>query len=101
NRLAMFYLARDRHAEAEAELRRALLLTPDNAALYVNLGVVYVRAGNDDGAREMFERSVALGPTYPAYTNLGTLYLHAGRYRDAMNACEQALRINDRDYRVW
>ena len=40
-------------------------------------------------------------PSGSAYSNLGTVYFYLARYNDAVQSYEQALKINDRDYRLW
>jgi serine/threonine-protein kinase len=53
------------------------------------------------GARQAFEKSLALAPTYAAYSNLGGAYFDDGNYTKAAEHFEKAVEINDRDYRPW
>ena len=50
-----------RFAEAQVELQRCLELTPDDIGLMVSLGQSLHHLGDLTGAKENFERSVALG----------------------------------------
>ena len=52
-------------------------------------------------AEQMYQKSIALAPSYAAYANLGYLYLQEQKYPDAASAEEKALQTNDRDYLVW
>ena len=40
-------------------------------------------------------------PDYAAATNLGVIYYNQKRYAETVVMTEQALRINDKDYRLW
>jgi tetratricopeptide (TPR) repeat protein len=48
----------------------------------------------------MWERSVAIRPTYAAVSNLGTYYFDRGRYADAARAFERAVALMPNDFRV-
>jgi tetratricopeptide (TPR) repeat protein len=49
----------------------------------------------------MWERSVALRPTYAAVSNLGTYYFDRGRYTDAARSFERAVTLMPNEHRVW
>jgi serine/threonine-protein kinase len=57
--------------------------------------------GRDEEAVRSLERAMALRPTYGAAANLGAIEFDAGRYARAARAFEEALKIDDHDYRVW
>ncbi len=101
NALGSFYTRQSRYPEAADAFRRILDLTPDNAAAYSNLGVVLNRMQDRAGARRMYEKSIALNPSYSTYTNLAGLYYMDSDYTHAAGAYEKALKLNDRDYRTW
>jgi len=104
NAFAAFLDDHQRYDEAIAQYRHAIELTPDNAALYLNLGAVYIDKGDSKGfaeAEKMLRKSLALGPSYPAYSNLGYLYLQQQRYAEAAGSLEKALQLNDKDYLIW
>ena len=101
NSLGAFYFRRARYRDAEVQFRRVLELTPDNAAAYSNLGVVLSKLGDTAGARAMYEKSIALNPTYGAYANLANLYSADGQYSLAVDTYRKALELNDKDYRQW
>ena len=92
-----------RYGEAVVQYRHAIQLTPDNAALYLNLGAAYsdMGAAHYGDAEQMLLKSIALEPSYAAYTNLGYLYNEQHRYTEAASATEKALQLNDKDYMVW
>ena len=103
NSYAVFLHEHQRYDEAIAEYKHAIQLTPDNAPLYLNLGAVYSSMGSKyyPESEQMYQKSIALSPSYAAYANLGYLYLQEQKYPDAAAAEEKALQINDRDYLVW
>jgi serine/threonine-protein kinase len=101
NSLGAFYFRHARYQDAEVQFRRVLELTPDNAAAYSNLGVVLSKLGDTAGARTMYEKSIALSPTYGAYANLANLYSAEQRYSLAADTYRKALKLNDKDYRQW
>ncbi len=103
NHFANFLDAHQRYDEAIAQFHHAIDLTPDNAALYLNLGGVYIDMGDKHypEAEQLLRKSLAIEPGYPAYTNLGYLYLQQQKYSEAADALEKALQLNDRDYLTW
>jgi serine/threonine protein kinase/tetratricopeptide (TPR) repeat protein len=104
NSLGNFYEVNGRHLEAIARYRRALELTPDNSVLYTNLGAAFLNSGDPTLLIESemaFKKSVSIHPTYAAYANLGNLYGLQHRFRDSIDASQEALSINDQDYEVW
>jgi len=104
NSLALFYDRQNRFDDSIAQLKRAAVLTPDNAQVFLNLGAVYSDTGdprNFPAAEAALKKSLALGPSYPAYANLGFLYSLTERWADAASMTEKALQMNDKDYQVW
>jgi hypothetical protein len=60
-----------------------------------NLGTVYLRLDRRAEAEGAFLRTLDAAPYYaPAWANLGTLYLAAGDERRAVEALEEAVRID-------
>jgi eukaryotic-like serine/threonine-protein kinase len=104
NSLGNFYDRQGKYPEAIAQLQHAAELTPDNAVIDINLAAAYLDRGNpqDLPAVEVaLKKSIALGPSYPAYANLGFLYLNEKRYAESVATTEKALQLNDKDYLVW
>ncbi len=104
NTLGLFYDRQGKYQDAIAQLKQALALTPDNAQVYFNLGAVYLDTGDPkyrSDAEAALQKSIALGPTAPAYANLGYLYLQQRRWAESATATEKALQINDREVTAW
>ena len=58
-------------------------LVPEHYAALLNLGTVFEVTGKSPEAITMYQRSIAIHPTYMGYSNLGTAYSRAKRYTDA------------------
>jgi eukaryotic-like serine/threonine-protein kinase len=104
NNLGAFYERQGRYADAVAQYRHVIELTPDNATAYSNLGVVYLNLGDPKSLTEAeaaLKKSIQLTPSYGAFANLGLLYFLQKRYADSAETTAQALKINDKDWRVW
>lgn len=101
NNLGIYYLNQGQFDNAVVQYKQVTKLTPDNFGGFNNLGGTYLRTGQLEEARQMFKRSIEINPNYPAYSNLGILYYFQQDYPKAVAAYEQALELNDSDYRVW
>ena len=101
NRLGNFYASHGRYQDAERQLREVITLTPENFWGYINLGALYFSMGNQGRAREMFERSLAVKPSFVAYSNLGTLAFVERNWAQATASFEKALALDQSDYVLW
>ncbi|MEO7166489.1 MAG: tetratricopeptide repeat protein, partial [Chthoniobacterales bacterium] len=81
-------------AAAEAELRRALELAPQNAAVTSNLATVLSYLGRLDEAVALEQRAIALEPLRTAsYFNLALYLTLVGRYDEAEAAVRKAIAL--------
>lgn len=101
NNLGSFYFRQKKFVEAETQFRKVIELTPDNWAAYSNLGNALKRQGKSREALDAFDKANAISPNYVTYQNAGTLAFEEGNFRRAAELFEQALKLNDKDYRVW
>ncbi len=96
------YLVRiGRRDDAEAAYTKALSLVPDNARVWSNLGGAYFLQGKVKEAEAAFRKSMELIPTHGAASNLGMCQYQRRNYTAAAREFEQAVKLDDRDYRVW
>jgi tetratricopeptide (TPR) repeat protein len=89
----------DRWPEAEADLRVALELRPQNASVLNHLGYSMIDRGeNLDEALGMVREAVALEPT-DGYIidSLGWAYYRLGRYDEAVETLETAIELKPAD----
>jgi Tfp pilus assembly protein PilF len=82
--------ADDDAAGAEALLKQAVAIAPDNLEAYAHLGSLYVSTGRLDEARQEFARLEQAQPV-AAHTMAGLLAEAQGRTADARLAYERAL----------
>jgi len=101
NRLGSFYVGQRRYDEAARQFRRVLELTPDNTAGLSNLAAVLIEEGTVGEAEPLLEKAIRLAPSYPLYSNLGLVYLERDKYPDAIATFQKALKLNEKDYRLW
>ncbi|NNF58489.1 MAG: protein kinase [Rhodothermaceae bacterium] len=101
HRLGLFLLTQGRYEDALQPLRQVTRLIPENDIGFLNLGATHYYLGQTDDARAMFERALAIRPSYDALANLGTLYYDEERYADAVEAYRRALALDDSDHLTW
>jgi tetratricopeptide (TPR) repeat protein len=98
--MASFHLDRARRLveqehdrEAEAELRRAIYLSPYNADAHLLLGRVYLRTGRVTDAIGALKISIWSQDTAPARVALGEAYLRSGDHAAAREQAQRALAL--------
>ena len=96
----MYHLQGRRDA-AINQFRLASECMPENYLNYSNIGGMYLTLGMHDEARAMFERSLAIRPSYEAYSNLGYIAFAASNFGEAVEMYEKAHEIEDDDYTTW
>jgi tetratricopeptide (TPR) repeat protein len=101
NQLGGFYERHNRHAEAMAEFKHAIQLAPDSRTPYANLAAVLMDTGHLADALPALEKASALAPSYGVSANLAVAYFRQKRFPEAEQANEDALKMNDKDWRVW
>ena len=81
--------------EAEAVLLALTRDFPDLAGPYVNLGILYGRAGHAEKAEQALRKALALRPdNAAAHNELGILYREQGRFEEARAAYQAALKAD-------
>lgn len=81
--------------ESQVELvKRRLEVAPDDARLYVFLGIAAGRQGDMEKARELFARALEVDPNSAvAHDSMGMLLAQEGRLREALNHFSTAARL--------
>jgi tetratricopeptide (TPR) repeat protein len=76
-------------------LRDAVKKSPQNARVHNNLGILYLRKGDLDLARQEFEEALRLNPKYLLYrNNLAGIYERKGKFQEAIGLYQEALQID-------
>ena len=82
---------------AEAELKKELVISPDDSMTYAALGKIAVTRNNYPEAETYLKKAILLGPQSPdAYLYLGQLYFNTNRYAEAETALRQYYPSYDR-----
>jgi eukaryotic-like serine/threonine-protein kinase len=88
--LGSVYRETGKHAEAVAEVNRALTLAPNSDEFYRRLGGVYSDSGNVTESLDAYQKAVQLNPYYWVNQNaLGIAYSRWGSYDKAIQAFQQ------------
>ncbi|MFV1980634.1 MAG: protein kinase [Rhodothermia bacterium] len=99
--LGSYYYRRSDYERAAIQYQKIIDLAPLNALGYRNLGSMYYFMDSLDIAARYWRESLDIQPSYSGLSNLGVLSFSLGNYAEAAHAYEEALAINDKDYRVW
>ena len=90
--LALCQAAARRLDEAQATLREAERVEPDNPVVLANLGIVLSDAGKFRDAIPSFQRALTLDPNFhEARFNLARAYARAGQRQDAAREAQELL----------
>ena len=88
----VLYMA-GRYDEAVTAYRKGTELQPARADVFTNLGATYWMLGDVTQATGNYEHAVSTGAGDAlAYGNLAVAYYFAGRYREALDACLEAIK---------
>jgi len=73
-------------------------LKPDYEQAFLNLGAVYLRAGQFDEAADAFRKATTINPSdTEAFSGLGYASHKAKKYKEAVAALKEVLRVKPND----
>ena len=76
---------------------RAVKLTPDDDALYDNIGFSYMQMEVFEKAISYYEKSLDLNPdNFESWNNLGTLYNHKNEFKKAEECYKEAMKWKEK-----
>jgi len=101
NNLGRHYVGVGRYEEARSHIERAIAIEPHNTLYQSNLGSYYYNTIQWDKAREIYLQTATIDSFYVDFANLGTIYFYDKDYEAAAKWYNEALRQNDKDYRIW
>jgi tetratricopeptide (TPR) repeat protein len=85
-------------AAAEGCYQQATSLLPESAAPSYHLAQLYLQAGREDAARELYRNALARDPSYrTAYNSAGICYFWERRFREARQEHERTLVLDAGD----
>ncbi len=98
-----YLIDRNAYQEAEKVLLRGLSLFPENPDILNNIAWFYATSPspfrNPKKAVSFAEKAVKINPESPyIWDTLAEAYYSAGRYKEALNAINKALSLNQDDY---
>jgi Flp pilus assembly protein TadD len=92
------YLEEGRFADAIAQYRMAVKLSPQDEDAHYNLALALAKAGNSAEAQKEYLEAIDIYPVYPeAHNNLGNLLLAEGNLEAAVTHFKAALATSPRD----
>lgn len=93
NNLGLSLLKCDRPDEAVKAFEKALSIAPNYANALGNLGAAFVKLDKHGSAVRAFRSALEYGPVAGLYDNLGTSLSMLDRFEEALDAHNQALRL--------
>jgi tetratricopeptide (TPR) repeat protein len=79
---------------AETELKKELVISPNDSMTYAALGKIAVTRNNYPEAEAYLKKAISLGPQGPdAYLYLGQLYFSTNRFTEAEAALRESIRL--------
>lgn len=99
---ASWLLSQGETGWAGRELGRAIVLQPDHATAYNDLGYLHYQREEWEAALEMFHAATLADPDLAvAYNNLGLTYLALERDQEALVALQRAAHLNPEDAQAF
>jgi len=84
-----------RYQEAIAAYSSAILLHPGNAVYYSNRAAAYAKLNDNHNSILDCEKALSIDPSYSkAYGRMGLAYYNEEKYRESMEAYENALKLD-------
>ncbi|CAL1531228.1 unnamed protein product [Lymnaea stagnalis] len=102
NNLANIYKDQNKVEEAEILLDKAVQISPDFAAAWMNRGIVKGALKKYSEAEHSYKQGIRCRRNYPdCYYNLGNLYLDMNRSQDALDAWRNATVLKPTHWNSW
>jgi Tfp pilus assembly protein PilF len=95
NQICAQYIGQGDLTKAETYCDHGLEFSPFYADLWTNKGLIYLKRGQDEKAKEMFIKALRYNQEEAqAYNNLGFIYLKDGAFGKAHDNFQRALKVN-------
>ncbi len=78
-------------------------LKPENFFnIFKNMGNIFLRLGDADGAEEFYNKAYTIDPDSDVlFVNYGSLFVYRGDYNKALERFRQAIQLNDKNDKGW
>ncbi len=93
--MASAYSGLGNFARARECLESAVILNPDSAQEWTNLGIIDQKTGDIERAIEAYSQAVKLQPTQRGYLLLAKVLQQAGRQQEAQIAMQQSMALGE------
>jgi len=103
SRLGEAYESMSKWQEAADTYQKAIVLKPDAAANYNNLGNDLAKLGKVDDARAAYQKYVDLNPTDAAlaWRNFGTVLYNSNRMKESIEPLQKATTLDPKNATAW
>jgi Tfp pilus assembly protein PilF len=86
------------YADAIESFKKTIIMKPDYAEAYVNLGNVYYKVGMYTDATYSYREAIRILPGVPSLRNkLGTVLIILGEYKQAIDVFKEAIKIDSKN----
>lgn len=83
-------------------LQKMDLHEAEQFVVYKNLGNIFLKLGEVDGAEEFYNKAYTIDPDSDTlFVNYGSLYVYRGDYNKALERFRQAIALNDKNDKAW
>ena len=81
--------------EAIDAYKKTILLKPDYAEAYSNMGVAFRNQGKLDEAIDAYKKAISFNPNYAeAYNNMGVALKDQGKFEEAIDSYKKSISLN-------
>ena len=81
---------------------KSIVLNPNNAIVYSNMGYACLELEQNERAKSLFEKAITLDPDRgEAYSALGIIYYGLGQYKKAISFCEKAIELKEANSGIY
>ncbi|HEY1659596.1 MAG TPA: protein kinase [Candidatus Sulfotelmatobacter sp.] len=101
NAFGVFYREENEDEKALQMFQKVIQIAPDWYGTYVNIGAIYNDTGQYDKAIDPLKKSITIRASYPGYVNLGVAYAGLRQWTEAINADQEAIKIDPQPSVIW
>jgi len=89
-------------SEAEEELKKLILLVPNNFFLENIYGIILSSQNRYHDAIDHFKKTVLLNPNFPnGYYNLGSTFMKINDYDNSIDSLKESIKLNDNYFEAY